>query len=95
MELGQVQLLQWTGFFTREQIKYVYNVMREFVTKKQIVPWASLDVQGFADSPISWNCKEHTFNVDGDNSFTVVFPHDKQLILRKSISSNNKPRIFQ
>lgn len=95
MKVGQVQYLQWTGFFTRNQIKNLYNVMNEYISTKSTLPWIALHVQGFLDSPVSWDLKEHTFYTDGDNSYTIVFRPVGHSIIYKSLSSNNKPRIFQ
>nr|XP_003706864.1 PREDICTED: ribonuclease P protein subunit p40-like isoform X1 [Megachile rotundata] len=94
-EVGQVLYLQWTGFFTRKSIINLYNAVKKYVSIQDTVPWISLHVQGFLDSPISWDLKEHTFYTDGDNSYTVVFRPINHLIVRKSVNSNNKPRIFQ
>lgn len=94
-DVGQVQYLQWTGFFTRIQVIHLYNVLKEFVLKQDNLPWAALHVQGFLDSPVSWDLKEHTFYTDGDNSYTVVLRPAAHSIVRKSLCSNNKPRIFQ
>lgn len=97
MEVGQVQYLQFTGFFTRQKIEKIFNTLREYATaNNETLPWCSLDVQGFADSPVSWGLKEHNFYTDGDNSYTFVLrPRDDGYILRKSLSSNNKPKITQ
>ncbi|XP_076247109.1 ribonuclease P protein subunit p40 isoform X2 [Calliopsis andreniformis] len=92
---GQIQYLQWTGFFTRKQMINLYNAMRKYVSNHDTVPWSALHVQGFSDSPVSWDLKEHTFYTDGDNSYTIVFKPNANSIIRKSLSSNNKPRIFQ
>lgn len=59
------------------------------------IPWCALHVQGFSDSPVSWDLKEHTFYTDGDNSYTIVFRPAANSIIRKSLSSNNKPKNFQ
>ncbi|XP_076685477.1 ribonuclease P protein subunit p40 isoform X4 [Andrena cerasifolii] len=93
-DIGQVQYLQWTGFFTRKQIADLYNAMRKYVSARETLPWAALHVQGFSDSPVSWDLKEHTFYTDGDNSYTIVFRPAANSVIRKSLSSNNKPRIF-
>ncbi|XP_061935998.1 ribonuclease P protein subunit p40 isoform X2 [Apis cerana] len=95
MNVGQVQYLQWTGFFTRNQIKNLYNAMNEYISTKNTLPWTALHVQGFLDSPVSWDLKEHTFYTDGDNSYTIVFRPAAHSIIYKNLSSNNKPRIFQ
>ncbi|EZA47648.1 hypothetical protein DMN91_012305 [Ooceraea biroi] len=91
-DVGQVQYLQWTGFFTRQKVQEIYDVLKEYVLSRKDLPWLSFDVQGFADSPISWNLKEHMFFTDGDNSYTVVLQPNGKSVIRKSLSSNNRLR---
>lgn len=91
--VGQVQYLQWTGFFTRKKIQEIYNALKQYVLSRNTLPWVSLDIQGFADSPISFDLKEHMFFTDGDNSYTVVFRPKGEAVIRKNLSSNNKVKI--
>ncbi|XP_020300554.1 ribonuclease P protein subunit p40-like isoform X2 [Pseudomyrmex gracilis] len=91
MYIGQMQHLKYTGFFTRKKVEEIYYALKEYALSRNALPWVSLDVQGFADSPVSWNLKEHTFFTDGDNSYTVVF-RPRECIIRKSLSSNNRPK---
>ncbi|XP_058806318.1 ribonuclease P protein subunit p40-like [Phymastichus coffea] len=96
MEVGQVQYLQFTGFFSRLKVEKIYKMFKAYANSNNNLPWCSMDVQGFADSPVSWGLKEHTFYIDGDNSFTIVLrPGDEGYILRKSLSSNNIPKNTQ
>ncbi|XP_033230814.1 ribonuclease P protein subunit p40-like [Belonocnema kinseyi] len=92
---NQVQYLECTGFFTRRMISKIYSAIKEYIKLNKDSPWCSMDVQGFSDSPISWGFKEHNFYTDGDNSYTFILRPDGKFITRKSLSSNNKPRIFQ
>jgi len=93
IHVGQVQYLQWTGFFTRQKIQEMYNVLKQYVLSRNTLPWISLDVQGFADSPISFDLKEHMFFTDGDNSYTIVFRPKGEAVIRRNLSSNNKVKI--
>lgn len=93
INVGQVQYLQWTGFFTRKKIQEVYNALKQYVLSRNTLPWVSLDIQGFADSPISFDLKEHMFFTDGDNSYTIVFRPKDRAVIRKNLSSNNKVKI--
>lgn len=95
MDVGQVMYLQWTGFFTRKQIGKLYGIIREYVLTQKTLLWITLNVQGFLDSPVSWNLKEHTFYTDGDNSYTIAFKPAAHTIIQRSLVSNNKPRILQ
>lgn len=90
--VGQVQYLQWTGFFTRKQMQMMYTRLKEYVLSQNTLLWASLHVQGFADSPVSWDLKEHMFFNDGDNSYTIIFHPKGDSVIRKSLCSNNRPR---
>lgn len=92
IEVGQVQHLKWTGFFTRKKTQEVYNALKEYILSRNTSLWFSLDVQGFADSPISWGLQEHTFFIDGDNSYTIIFQSKNESIIRQSSSSNKRPR---
>ncbi|XP_046826355.1 ribonuclease P protein subunit p40-like [Vespa crabro] len=91
--VDQVNYLQYTGFFSNRRIIQIYNAMREYVPLQNNLPWCSFHVQGFSDSPVSWDLKEHTFFTDGDNSYTVLFCPNAKCIIRKSLCSNNKSRI--
>ncbi|XP_015171729.1 PREDICTED: ribonuclease P protein subunit p40-like [Polistes dominula] len=91
--VDQVKYLQYTGFFSRQRAIKIYNTVREYVLSQKNLPWCSLHVQGFSDSPVSWDLKEHTFFTDGDNSYTILFNPNAECIIRKSLSSNNKLRI--
>ncbi|KYN07984.1 Ribonuclease P protein subunit p40 [Cyphomyrmex costatus] len=95
IHVRQVQYLQWTGFFTRQKIQEVYNTLKQYVLSQDALPWISLDIQGFADSPISFDLKEHTFLTDGDNSYTVVFRPKSKVVIRRNLSSNNKIKIHR
>ncbi|XP_025993576.1 ribonuclease P protein subunit p40 [Solenopsis invicta] len=89
VQVGQVQYLQWTGFFTRRKIQQAYDALKKYVLSRNALPWVSLDIQGFADSPISFNLREHMFFTDGDNSYTIVFRPKGDAVVRRSLSSNN------
>ncbi|XP_076181767.1 ribonuclease P protein subunit p40 [Ptiloglossa arizonensis] len=95
INVRQVQYLQWTGFFTRKQVANLYNAMKKYVSVHPNLPWCSLHVEGFLDSPISWDLKEHSFYTDGDNSYTIIFRPAANSIIRKTLSPNRNPRNFQ
>jgi len=95
MQVGQVQHLKWTGFFTHKKTQEMYNVLKEYILSRSTLSWITLDVQGFADSPISWGLQEHMFFIDGDNSYTIVFQPKGESIIRQSSSSNKRPRTSQ
>jgi ribonuclease P/MRP protein subunit RPP40 len=91
-EFGAAVLLQWTGYFTYSQIHRLFDELRKYVSQRTSLPWVSLYVQGFADSPVSWGLKEHQFYTNGDNNY-VLFLHPSGSYLACSyISSNNRPK---
>ena len=52
------------------------------VVKRESLPWATVTVWGFADSPVGWNLREHGYHLHGDNNYTfVVFPDDTYWLL--------------
>ncbi|XP_015108974.1 ribonuclease P protein subunit p40 isoform X2 [Diachasma alloeum] len=89
---GDLLYAEWTGFFSRKRLEKIYKKLENYVDH---TPWLSLHVQGFADSPVSWGLKEHSFHTDGDNSYTIVFHENGGKLISKSLSSNNKPRNIQ
>ncbi|KAL2714231.1 ribonuclease P protein subunit p40-like [Vespula squamosa] len=91
--VDQVKYLQYTGFFSKQRILQIYNALREYILPPNNLPWCSFHVQGFSDTPVSWDLKEHTFFTDGDNSYTILFFPNGKCIIRQSLSSNNKLRI--
>ncbi|XP_014204186.1 ribonuclease P protein subunit p40 [Copidosoma floridanum] len=95
--VGQISYLQCTGFFTRRKLLKIHELFREYASARgETLPWCSLDVQGFADSPVSWGMKEHSYYMDGDNSYTIVLnPAKGSYVLRRCTSSNRKPKIKQ
>ncbi|KAG5314887.1 RPP40 protein, partial [Pseudoatta argentina] len=95
IHVKQVQYLQWTGFFTRQKIQEVYNVLKQYVLSRDTLPWISLDIQGFADSAISFDLKEHMFLTDGDNSYTIVFHPKGKVVIRRNLSSNSKIKVHR
>ncbi|CAG8443951.1 10866_t:CDS:10 [Ambispora leptoticha] len=54
-------LVRWTGFVSG-------NNDSESIP----LPWASLSVCGFQDSPISWRPHEHGYLMNGDNNYTFL-----------------------
>ncbi|XP_066602370.1 ribonuclease P protein subunit p40-like isoform X3 [Prorops nasuta] len=94
-KVGQAHYLQWKGFFTRNQIEKIYNLLKTYISEQNSSTWISLDVQGFLDCPISWQLNEHTYFMDGDNSYTIVLLSNDKSVIRKSLSSNNKPTLHQ
>ncbi|KAL6267111.1 hypothetical protein P5V15_000190 [Pogonomyrmex californicus] len=92
IHVGQIQYLQWTGFFTRQKIQEAYNALKQYILSRNILPWVSLNVQGFADSPISFDLKENIFFIDGDNSYTIIFRSTGEAVIQKNLSINNKVR---
>ncbi|XP_011314803.1 ribonuclease P protein subunit p40 isoform X2 [Fopius arisanus] len=93
---GDVFFAEWRGFFSRKRLEGIYKKLQDYVEHSSASSsWLSLHVQGFADSPVSWGLKEHSFYTDGDNSYTIVFHSNGEKLISKSLSSNNKPRKIQ
>ncbi|XP_041376129.1 ribonuclease P protein subunit p40-like isoform X2 [Gigantopelta aegis] len=77
------------GFFSPATIEHMIHQMRSLLTTHTNIPWASLTVHGFLDSPVSWSHREHGFHSEGDNSYTfLVFP-DQQYWLYSAFGSND------
>ncbi|KAJ9584679.1 hypothetical protein L9F63_020982, partial [Diploptera punctata] len=92
LDMGSCTHLKWTGYFTYNQIHRLFNELRKYVPGRQDIPWLSMYVQGFADSPVSWNLKEHSFYTDGDNNYIIYMKPDGSYLSCSYISSNKRPK---
>ncbi|XP_011501085.1 PREDICTED: ribonuclease P protein subunit p40-like isoform X2 [Ceratosolen solmsi marchali] len=98
IQVGQIQYLQFTGFFTQKKILKIYNAWKKYaLLNNTILPWCTIDIQGFVDSPIKLNNQmEHSFYTNGDHSCTIAMcPSNNGYILRQSLNSRRMPKIKQ
>ncbi|XP_065827491.1 ribonuclease P protein subunit p40-like [Oscarella lobularis] len=73
--------VRWTGLIVPSRIQRILDAVRN-VVKRESLPWATVTVWGFADSPVGWNLREHGYHLHGDNNYTfVVFPDDTYWLL--------------
>jgi len=80
--------VKWQGIIRPSSISVWLETIRTMVKEKQI-PWAAINVWGFADSPISWSNHEHRFTLSGENDYTfIVLPEDNYWHF-VSVSSND------
>uniref|UniRef100_A0A1B6DCK5 Uncharacterized protein n=2 Tax=Clastoptera arizonana TaxID=38151 RepID=A0A1B6DCK5_9HEMI len=84
---SQVTLLQWSGFFTTKQLQDLLKTLRKYVESRSEMLWGCLHVQGFTDSPVSWNLQEHTFYTNGDNHYTIFIQPNKKFLTCKAYTS--------
>jgi len=89
-EEGDLKLYTWTGILPCSFIKNLIDLLRKNMEKEDL-PWCSLSVWGFRDSPISFFDKEHGFFKSGENDFTLLFLKDnaKTVWLFKSLGDND------
>lgn len=73
---------------------YIFQIdyFRNFLRQRPDIPWASLFVQGYADSPISWHLKEHNYFTDGDNDYTLILKPNGDFLSQSILSSSRRPR---
>lgn len=62
------------------------------MSQRTSIPWVSLYVQGFADSPVSWGLKEHQFYTNGDNNYVLFLQPKGSYLACSYISSNKRPK---
>ncbi|ORX39489.1 ribonuclease P [Piromyces finnis] len=76
---GDIQSISFTGFIPASFVRSTINKLREIIIKKAL-PWASIIVWGFNDSPITWNKKEHGYLMNGENdSAYLIFGTEDQV----------------
>ncbi|EDV25536.1 uncharacterized protein TRIADDRAFT_55727 [Trichoplax adhaerens] len=63
------------GFISTNQINNLVQDIRNRISWPEDIPWITVNVWGFHDSPVSWKGFEHNYFVCGDNNYTIViFP---------------------
>ena len=70
----------------------VVSLLREAaaLVDEGALPWAALQVSGFADAPVSWGLQEHDVQPGtADNDFTLVVLPEGRCVLYSTI---NAPR---
>lgn len=68
------------------------SLFREFVQSQRQIPWVSLYCQGFKQSPISFNGKEHNFRTNGDNAYAILITPDMNYLWYQIEASNKKEK---
>ena len=54
---------------------YLFTYYFRSYRERKELPWCSITVHGFADSPVTRKLQEHGFYSNGDNLYTyVMFP---------------------
>jgi len=76
---GDVQSITFTGFIPASFVRSTIKELREIIIKQKL-PWASIIVWGFNDSPIAWNKKEHGYLMNGENDAAyLIFGTEDQV----------------
>lgn len=66
--------VQCQGMFTPVTVRKALHCLKSYRERKEL-PWCSITVHGFADSPVTRKLQEHGFSNNGDNLYTyVMFP---------------------
>lgn len=83
----------WLRFPEHAKIVHVF-FSRDHI-KSSSIPWAAVTAHGFADSPVSWQRREHGFQASGENLFTfVVFQNDDYWLFSAVDSADVCPWTF-
>ncbi|XP_063441897.1 ribonuclease P protein subunit p40-like [Mytilus trossulus] len=68
--------VQYSGYFSCQTVQSIVKSIRDNMEEWKL-PWCSVTVQGFMDSPLSWKQREHGYLNNGDNLYTfIIFPDD-------------------
>ncbi|CAG2228344.1 RPP40 [Mytilus edulis] len=68
--------VQYSGYFSCQTVQSIIKSIRDSMEEWKL-PWCSVTVQGFMDSPLSWKQREHGYLNNGDNLYTfIIFPDD-------------------
>ncbi|CAH1175714.1 unnamed protein product [Phaedon cochleariae] len=74
----KIDCLQWRGFFTATDIKEMIEQIIK-TTNLANLPWISIYIQGFSDSPVSWTNEEQHYYTNGDNGYIIIFNKENGL----------------
>lgn len=86
---GTCEARRWSGMLSARS---VVSLLREAaaLVDEGALPWAALQVSGFADAPVSWGLQEHDVQPGtSDNDFTLVVLPEGRCVLYSTI---NAPR---
>ncbi|CAI9593793.1 unnamed protein product [Staurois parvus] len=78
-----------TGFITPAKIMQLLQQLREYFDEPKLSQWASLMVNGFADSPVSWKESEHGFFKGGENLYSFVVFNNEDYWLHMAVGTHN------
>lgn len=78
-----------TGFITPAKIMQLLQQLREYFDELKLSQWASLMVNGFADSPVSWKESEHGFFKGGENLYSFVVFNNEDYWLHMAVGTHD------
>ncbi|XP_053402543.1 ribonuclease P protein subunit p40-like isoform X2 [Mercenaria mercenaria] len=61
---------QYGGFIHPDTVQQTIDSLRKYMKEKKL-PWCSVTVNGFMDTPLSWQ-NDHGFHRNGDNLYTLL-----------------------
>lgn len=76
IELGQIRVLVWRGFYQTDQVMKLARFLNEYNNAADKI-WVSMYVQGFSDTPVIENNDEQNYFTNGDNANVCIFKKSK------------------
>lgn len=76
-------------YFTGFNLHCIYFYSREYFDELKLSQWASLMVNGFADSPVSWKESEHGFFKGGENLYSFVVFNNEDYWLHMAVGTHD------
>ncbi|XP_073939072.1 ribonuclease P protein subunit p40 isoform X1 [Castor canadensis] len=78
-----------TGFILPEKIGVLLEQLSHYFDEPKLAPWATLSVQGFADSPVSWRENEHGFHRGGEHLYNFVIFNNQDYWLQMAVGAHD------
>uniref|UniRef100_A0A2I3G8K5 Ribonuclease P/MRP subunit p40 n=1 Tax=Nomascus leucogenys TaxID=61853 RepID=A0A2I3G8K5_NOMLE len=87
--VAKAYLCTITGFILPEKICLLLEHLCHYFDEPKLAPWVTLSVQGFADSPVSWEKNEHGFRKGGEHLYNFVIFNNQDYWLQMAVGAND------
>ncbi|PNH01332.1 hypothetical protein TSOC_012791 [Tetrabaena socialis] len=90
--LGTMVSRMWKGMLTQRQVQDVMAAASHLAASGR-VPWAAVQVWGFADTPVAWRGLEHgaAWGGAGESGYTVVLMREGDYCIFRPLGPNEAP----
>ncbi|XP_028410049.1 ribonuclease P protein subunit p40-like [Dendronephthya gigantea] len=81
---------KWTGFINSSAVCNLIKSAREILDRNPELPWFSIMIWGFSDTPVSWQDHCHGYFLCGDNHSTVIMFQKEQMWMYRMLGEHDE-----